>query len=442
MKKDKNILIILLVVFISIVIIYNIPKLFINKVTELPEVKLKNNIEKRKSLAIMVSNDGSDYYEYESDTWPNENYKYKNAKCIDNNGNLVENIVTFNDKNHTVQLKTDKTVYCTLYFDKSLITYLRSKDTNNNLTENLISGLYRYQANSIVTSVDLEKTTAESIDTLNNNYICLGENCTQDSNDMYRIIGITDDGLLKVIKNTPYKSLQWYSDSTTEVYWNQSLAYQDLNEKFILNLPEDLQNKIVDTTWKYGNVNESGFDTSVRQKINEYNSIIRNKDKSFEERKTAAKEYSKFFSNSLAQLEEKVSTNEVSGKIGLMNIIDYHNSFESNGEVFMRSSRTIIDSVADGFWSQSEAELELFGISWLTPRFSGIEMTMTYISYIDWSQKYMYYIAGFYLGSQYIDSKIPARPVFFLSPDIELTGNGTIDSPFNINIKGTYNATY
>ena len=115
MKKNKNILILLLIVF-GLVIIYNIPKLFINKVTELPEVKLKNKIDKEKTMAIMISEDGKKYKEYERDTWPGIEYSFKKAECIDNKGNSVKNAIEFDEKERKAYLETEETVYCTLYF--------------------------------------------------------------------------------------------------------------------------------------------------------------------------------------------------------------------------------------------------------------------------------------------------------------------------------------
>ena len=110
-------------------------------------------------------------------------------------------------------------------------TYLRSKDTDKKLTENLVNGMYRYQGNSIVSSVDMDQYTAERTDTMNSNYICLGQDCsTGSSNDMYRIIGITEDGLMKVIKNTPSNdSIAWNGDYQSDIKWPQSELYKYLN---------------------------------------------------------------------------------------------------------------------------------------------------------------------------------------------------------------------
>ena len=130
-KKDIMLIIVLL---ICLTLIYKLPKLLINKNNqEIPEVKLKE-IKDRKSFAIMVPNEnGDDYVEYTEDTWPSDGYKYKEAKCINNNGEIVENAITFDSETKTVILETDKTVACTLYFDalpKEIYINLSSKPEN------------------------------------------------------------------------------------------------------------------------------------------------------------------------------------------------------------------------------------------------------------------------------------------------------------------------
>ena len=200
-KKIKYILLLI----ISLASFLSLRFLFLKKdiVNTLPEVKLKPIIEKEKAMAIMISNDGSNYQEYTEDTWPGENYRLKEAKCIDNNGSLVdENIITF--ENDTVTLETNQTVYCTLYFDKkTIIEKLRENDPNKVLSSAEVGGMYRYQGVGVSSTVD---ATHKLVD---NNYICFGTNdaskcnCNTEENCdkyMYRIIGVTKDNQLYLIK--------------------------------------------------------------------------------------------------------------------------------------------------------------------------------------------------------------------------------------------------
>ncbi len=162
------------------------------KYEELPEVKLKD-IKSKKSFAIMIQNEsGYEEYTSEDNKWPGEDYVYKEAKCTDNNGALVNDAITFADGKAT--LKTNQTIYCTLYFDikPNPTKDLREKDPSETLSTELQGGMYRYQGIGDIP-----------------NWICFGtrdaDACkTEDGIDkyMYRIIGITDEGQLYLLKET------------------------------------------------------------------------------------------------------------------------------------------------------------------------------------------------------------------------------------------------
>jgi hypothetical protein len=78
---------------------------------------------------------------------------------------------------------------------------------------------------------------------------------------MYRIIGRTEDGRVKVIKKTSIGEFQWWTDRTTNVSWysstgTSSLLYTALNgSSFLENttyVPSGWEDLIADTSWKYG----------------------------------------------------------------------------------------------------------------------------------------------------------------------------------------------
>ena len=185
-----------LIVIVGILLLLFVSnKIMKPKSNELPEVKLKEIVNKNKSFAIMIQekSETDKYQEYSSNKWPGDDYKFKEAKCIDNNGNEIKDAVTYEEGKIT--LTTNKTVYCTVYFDKSIIGKLREKDTQKYLSTDKQGGMYRYQA-SFPDSDSSEMT----------NWICFGttDNCgTNDDNIdkyMYRIIGITPEGQLYLIK--------------------------------------------------------------------------------------------------------------------------------------------------------------------------------------------------------------------------------------------------
>ena len=180
-------------VIILLTLFFGINNLMKSKNNEpLPEVKLRD-ITDNKTFAIMVQNgDGYEEYTSEDDKWPGKGYIFKEAKCIDNNGSLVTDAVTFTDDKAT--LTTNKTVYCTLYFDEKPdpAKDLRAKDPSGSLSSDLQGGMYRYQGIGDIP-----------------NWICFGtrdaDACkTEDGIDkyMYRIIGITEEGQMYLIKET------------------------------------------------------------------------------------------------------------------------------------------------------------------------------------------------------------------------------------------------
>ncbi len=114
--KYKKYIILTLILAVLLTLSINIKKIITPKYKDIPEVKLKE-IKKEKSLAIMISEDRNKYEEYDKDTWPGNEYVYKEAKCIDNNGEEVEDAISFERETNTVILETEKTIYCTLYFD-------------------------------------------------------------------------------------------------------------------------------------------------------------------------------------------------------------------------------------------------------------------------------------------------------------------------------------
>ena len=214
-KITRNRNTILMVLGILILVTFNIGMRYLAtrpRYKSLPEVKLLNQKEEStKGFAVMVPNESGDgYVEYEGDTWPSEGYEFKEAKCIDNEGQLVEGALTFADGKAT--LTTSQTVYCTMYFDKKpeTIKILREKDTQKYLSEDPQGGMYRYQV-----------APSSSSDAANmTNWICFGTKdqsaCKNDIDKyMYRIIGITEDGQMYLIKETFLKE-----GSTTGFAWN------------------------------------------------------------------------------------------------------------------------------------------------------------------------------------------------------------------------------
>ena len=137
-------------------------------------------------------------------------------------GNKVENIqayIKLLNKNESqnylagkklnIDINTSE-LKCNVYIEHPTITRLRENDVNNTLSENIIGGMYRYQGTSSVP-----------------NWICFGTKdkgeCTSGTTSvntgvnkyMYRIIGITEEGQLYLLKEVVLKE-----EYERQFFWN------------------------------------------------------------------------------------------------------------------------------------------------------------------------------------------------------------------------------
>ena len=127
------------------------------------------------------------------------------------------------------------------------------------LSSDLIAGLYRFQG---------VEDTNNTVD----NYICFGttskSDCTTNTDAyMYRIIGISSNGQLKLIKkealNTAYV---W--NSSDGVDWAHSELYANLNDSYFLTnttyVPDSSwSNRIVASDWHYATFTNANMDAAT-----------------------------------------------------------------------------------------------------------------------------------------------------------------------------------
>ena len=240
--KKKLIVYGLIIISIGIVIYegYSIVNIFTSQKNKLLEdiktLDVFNN--KDKTLSIMVQNgeEGDfEYYPEKGTTWPDyTKYTYVGTKCVDaSNKDIADSTkyVNFDESDNTATITTKQTIYCTLYFGKGrpALEVLNAqggqyygggiKDSRK-----AVEGLYRFKG-----------TYSE----VKNNYICLGadenpEKCKTNTDDMYRIIGVTDGteaadnslglekGMLKVIKVIPTSTSQKWSNNDNYDWDNSS----------------------------------------------------------------------------------------------------------------------------------------------------------------------------------------------------------------------------
>ena len=115
---------------IEIVTLFLGIKSFGNKHNTLDDIKLLDN-KSNNLFAIMVK--GSDGNYNEASTFPTGAYILNEtmSSCVDNNGNKIDNVLSY-ESGH-VYTKTNKSVYCYLYFDKDNSVYAKVlNDYKNN----------------------------------------------------------------------------------------------------------------------------------------------------------------------------------------------------------------------------------------------------------------------------------------------------------------------
>ena len=270
MNKIDNKLMIFSCIVLLFICIYTISAHYQQLNKPLPEIELKNIVNKDKTMAIMISNDGKKYREYDSDTWPGSSYKFKEAKCIDNNGNEVKESIKYAEGKIT--LTTNKTVYCTIYFDyKGTLNVLRENDPNNVLSMEEVGGMYRYQGLDKQYENDMENNPS-NIPVVDNNYICFGtedrNECISDNDKyMYRIIGITKKEQLYLIKQYTLNDNGYHYFTRNDTYTIDSGTNTDCPNKKCPEWPNTLLFKRlngISNGIKSGEGNaENGGDTDI-----------------------------------------------------------------------------------------------------------------------------------------------------------------------------------
>ncbi len=458
MKKNKVIALFLIVFVMCTFTICTYYFKCKNLDKEIPEIKLKNKIVKNNTMAIMISNDGNNYEEYKKETWPGYSYKFKEAKCINNNGEFVDDAVTFADGK--VTLITNQTLYCTLYFDyKGTIEILKENDFNNNLSSDLPGGMHRYQGTDNVA-----------------NWICFGtkdkEQCTDENTGidkyMYRIIGITEDGKMKLIKETflqeeSLTNFAWndkYYASGSEIYvcneincpeWGSNILFKRLNGKsngsdvgsgsYKNNANTDIfvdsstydylksgdevngtssasewYTMIFENKWLYGDLGENTV-------ANEFNgdSIY-----AIESGNADTKHWTQ--KNESIVQEPYSWTKTAQGKIGLMYLHDYYYSYYDKQDKNSRGNAGSYDKLINSwlhFQKDGYNASPLY--EWLIPRWGVASKSSKIVN------AWVVYNTG-NKGNGGLNGNGGVRPVFYLESSVKLTsGDGTKDNPYIIN---------
>ncbi len=343
-----------------------------NNVLAVDEVKLKNKVSKDNVFAMFLEQkqeDGtSTYVANESNNWPEEGYIFNKDKsgCMDSDGNKIEEeILTYDEVNHTATIKTGITAYCYLYFD------LKPLLGGDYIIEKQPKGLQETPA------VEGDMRRFQGLDV--NNYICLkdGSTCDKSSDNMYRIIGITDHGKMKVIKEKSIGNRVWDNDIESDVTWNNSDLYKYLNNEWYPTLNQNIKNMIESTNWKY----YTGSSANMSAKL-------------------------------MYETENAESVPTVLSNVGLMQLSDYYLS--QNDDVNCYST-----ACTDTWMYRSGGVGES-------------QWTMMYYGYYSGGHYYAWEVNWVgHAGQNGLNVMYIVRPVFYLKSDITIEGgDGSSTSPF------------
>ena len=181
-------------------------------------------VENNNTVAIKVENDSGGYVYATS--FPGDDYYVNESmtECVDQAGNKVDG-VSFSVSGTSVTVNSKYTAYCTLYFGKcgGGNTALKGKSGVSNCP---VGGMFRYQGTAV------------------NNYICFGTNnkttCTNSPETyMYRIIGVTPDNHLKIMKENDIGAIYWTDKDSSYVgkdkFYGVNLYNQLNGAKFLSN---------------------------------------------------------------------------------------------------------------------------------------------------------------------------------------------------------------
>ena len=317
------------------------------------------------------------------------------------------------------------------------------KRNNNYISKELAGGLYRYQG-----------LGTDPI----NNYICYGTNdkeeCVNNPETyMYRIIGVTSTGELKLIKSTwaevsGTKLFMWNRNDNVSTCpngkcpeWNESDLFYRLNGKDInksglsdifidnpnypyLNSTEEKNvwyDRILYHDWLYGDIYNRDY--------------IGNNMYAKETGQVADLHY--VCQNDCTNVDNWYQENykwnsSVNAKIGLMYIHDYLYAYKTN-ESDAGKPNTLENAKLSWIFLYPDGEDYWVRAEWLMTR-KGIDIYESYKG--GFSAWYIYEtgsISIHWSGYHSVNENHYVRPVFYVSSDINLSGNGTSSEPFTIN---------
>ncbi len=396
------------------------------------EVKLDSVILKQevnnKTFAMYKEEDDNNYVLVKDNKFPDMYVlNIEKSKCIDNNGNELNGVLSY--ENDKVTITSGNTIYCYLYFDKSLGEEIKEKEPNK-LSAEIKGAMYRFQGQQ-----------NENVE----NYICFGTSdqntCKGDTDKyMYRIIGIeAETGRVKVIKKEALnKTINWWDNYDDDIEFPKSNIYKAINgEDFLKNkqyIPNGWEEKIANNVWTYGDMlsddylgarqtGEGLYLVETGKKETNWD-IYATKDTPGAKQGVVDNENSPYIGDTIYFINESGKwINTFDSKISLMYLHDYHYSVSD-----------------DANCQYNEGDYEICRSGWMH-----LSQNDTILNPYEWTMSRTGWDpgTGLYVGSVVsdpgntnnweIDGYHHIRPVFYLASVNQLAGGtGTSEDPFII----------
>ncbi len=557
-RKELIILGVIIEIILVPLIVKNIISLK-NKDGNDNNIPSENEIGKQEFGIMYRDNDTDSYKAYSGSIIDAINNKYvlnvNNSKCSDGSGATVTPSSVLSINGSTVTIKSNKTVYCTLYFDlkkleitnankvcdlgtsmsvefttsdpvteyyystngkefiksseniyslqgikdgstQKIYAYAKSSDGTQSATKEF--SFTTQKIGSTITASQIKASNPKDLSTTiqgdmyryqaapasadeaaqMTNWIMFGEECTNDyaklseadkiDKYMYRIIGITDDGEMKLIKETFIKEgstsgFSWndrnYVDPAEEKYcidgkcpdWPDSELFKRLNgtsngtqtgdgqtlnkewtdifvdsEKYDYLRSGDGKNGgtsasswynlISDHQWLYG-------DTNDRDAIGKYNGDAVY---AIESGAIDTTHYVGTKGNITSETYNWKDNPTLTAKIGLMYMYDYYYSYydgvdentRGNAGAYSKLKNAWLHFLRDGLNTTLSYE-------WLMSNQGtySSDFTFTYTYCLSWTGR---------CDSLGVTSTFEVRPVFYLSSAVKILGDGTKNSPYKV----------
>ena len=413
------------------------------------EKNAKFSSDKLVSFLIKGESD-TEFKEVNDNSWRNEKYFYLGSVCKDSNGEKIEeNVISFNS-NRTITLKTNKSLYCNLYFEEAVdLVNALQKSPNLETEANVLDRqdvLRRFQG------------TAEEV---NDNYICFGTNdleeCTNNADKyMYRVIGyaLADDdttetkkGQVKLQKKEALEQgYQWADGGNINTQWPNSLVYEAISGKDYLEnstyVPNDWKSKIATHRYFYGDTGIIGGTSAGKNnflvengKLSANQAIycpVDNRDDCTLNSEVYANDFGAYEKPIYYKYIKEPWTNKIELKVSLIGMSDYYLSVR--GDINCSSSSGGAACKA-GWMHLSNNDSTENSVTHLNPP-DAQEYTMIHHGYDPWWNGFSYHTVhedGIASGWT-VDVKryFSARPVIYINSGLLVLGEGTITNPYRI----------